>query len=71
MAGKLFRIGHLGDLNELMLLGGIAGAEMAMLDVGVKIEPGSGVAAAQKFWRNNAASALATGTRTNKASIAA
>ena len=25
MAGKLFRIGHLGDLNELMLLGAIAG----------------------------------------------
>ena len=49
VAGKLFRIGHLGDLNELMLMGAIAGAEMAMLDVGVKIEPGSGVAAAQKL----------------------
>jgi alanine-glyoxylate transaminase / serine-glyoxylate transaminase / serine-pyruvate transaminase len=24
MAGKLFRIGHLGDLNELMLLGAIS-----------------------------------------------
>ncbi len=54
VAGKLFRIGHLGDLNELMVLGALAGAEMAMLDVGLKIEPGSGVAAAQKFWRNNA-----------------
>jgi alanine-glyoxylate transaminase/serine-glyoxylate transaminase/serine-pyruvate transaminase len=53
VAGKLFRIGHLGDLNELMLLGAIAGAEMAMLDVGVKIEPGSGVAAAQTYWRNH------------------
>src|ERR1700687_1910153 len=53
VAGKLFRIGHLGDLNELMLLGAIAGAEMAMLDVGVRIEPGSGVAAAQKYWRSN------------------
>src|SRR6202789_2004674 len=53
VAGKLFRIGHLGDLNELMLLGGIAGAEMAMLDVGVNIEPGSGVAAAQDYWRRN------------------
>src|SRR5260370_251029 len=51
VAGKLFRIGHLGDLNELMLLGGIAGAEMAMLDAGVKLEPGSGVAAAQSYWR--------------------
>jgi alanine-glyoxylate transaminase/serine-glyoxylate transaminase/serine-pyruvate transaminase len=53
VAGKLFRIGHLGDLNELMLLGAIAGAEMAMLDVGVKIEPGSGVAAAQTYWREH------------------
>jgi alanine-glyoxylate transaminase/serine-glyoxylate transaminase/serine-pyruvate transaminase len=53
VAGKLFRIGHLGDLNELMLLGGIAGAEMAMLDAGAKLEPGSGVAAAQKYWRNH------------------
>jgi alanine-glyoxylate transaminase/serine-glyoxylate transaminase/serine-pyruvate transaminase len=51
VAGKLFRIGHLGDLNELMLLGALAGAEMAMLDVGIKIEPGSGVGAAQSYWR--------------------
>ena len=55
VAGKLFRIGHLGDLNELMLLGAIAGAELAMLDVGVKIEAGSGVAAAQNYWRKHAA----------------
>ena len=61
VAGKLFRIGHLGDLNELMLLGAIAGAEMAMLDVGVKIEPGSGVAAAQNYWRSNSAAAVAAG----------
>ena len=51
MAGKLFRIGHLGDLNELMLLGGIAGAEMAMRDVGIEVVPGSGVAAAQEQFR--------------------
>jgi alanine-glyoxylate transaminase/serine-glyoxylate transaminase/serine-pyruvate transaminase len=54
MAGKLFRIGHLGDLNELMLLGGIAGAEMAMRDVGIKLTPGSGVAAAEEYWRSTA-----------------
>jgi len=53
VAGKLFRIGHLGDLNELMLLGAIAGSEMAMLDIGMNIEPGSGVAAAQSYWRNS------------------
>jgi alanine-glyoxylate transaminase/serine-glyoxylate transaminase/serine-pyruvate transaminase len=53
VAGKLFRIGHVGDLNELMLLGAIAGSEMAMLDIGMNIEPGSGVAAAQSYWRKN------------------
>jgi alanine-glyoxylate transaminase/serine-glyoxylate transaminase/serine-pyruvate transaminase len=66
----LFRIGHLGDLNELMLVGAIAGAEMAMLDVGVKIEPGSGVAAAQNFWRGHlpvAGTAKAPGARAGMA----
>src|SRR5438034_9819157 len=55
VAGKLFRIGHLGDLNELMLLGAIAGAEMAMRDVGIKVEPGAGVAAAAEHYRSTAA----------------
>jgi len=53
VAGKVFRIGHLGDLNELMLMGAIAGAEMAMLDVGVDVRPGSGVAAASNYWRSH------------------
>jgi alanine-glyoxylate transaminase/serine-glyoxylate transaminase/serine-pyruvate transaminase len=55
MAGKLFRIGHLGDLNELMLLGALAGAEMAMRDVGIKVTAGSGVAAAAEYYRSTAA----------------
>jgi alanine-glyoxylate transaminase/serine-glyoxylate transaminase/serine-pyruvate transaminase len=54
MAGKLFRIGHLGDLNELMLLGALSGAEMAMRDVGIEVELGSGVAAAQAEFRGSA-----------------
>jgi alanine-glyoxylate transaminase / serine-glyoxylate transaminase / serine-pyruvate transaminase len=53
VAGRVFRIGHLGDLNELMLMGALAGAEMAMLDVGVKVTPGSGVAAASNYWRSH------------------
>jgi alanine-glyoxylate transaminase/serine-glyoxylate transaminase/serine-pyruvate transaminase len=51
VAGKVFRIGHIGDLNELMLLGCLGGAEMAMADAGIAVEPGSGVAAAQRYWR--------------------
>ncbi|MEC9206229.1 MAG: aminotransferase class V-fold PLP-dependent enzyme [Pseudomonadota bacterium] len=53
VAGKVFRIGHLGDLNELMLCGAISGAEMAMIDNGIKVEPGSGVGAASKYWLEN------------------
>ena len=48
VAGRVFRIGHLGDLNEIMVLQALAGAEMAMRDCGVDIELGSGVAAAQR-----------------------
>ena len=51
VAGKVFRIGHVGDLNELSLLGAIAGAEMSMLDNGMKVTPGSGVAAASSYLR--------------------
>jgi alanine-glyoxylate transaminase / serine-glyoxylate transaminase / serine-pyruvate transaminase len=52
VAGKLFRIGHLGDLNELMCLGAITGAEMAMRDAGIRVEPGSGAAAAEECYRS-------------------
>lgn len=38
---------HLGDLNELMLLGALAGAEMAVVDEGIAIEPGSAGCLAQ------------------------
>ena len=55
MAGKLFRIGHLGDLNELMLLGAIGGAEMAMRDVGIDVTLGAGVGAAAEHYRSTAA----------------
>ena len=51
VAGKLFRIGHLGDLNELMCLGAITGSEMAMRDIGIDVKPGSGAAAAQEYYR--------------------
>ena len=55
VAGKVFRIGHLGDLNELMCLTAIAGSEMAMRDLGMPIAAGSGVAAAQEYYRAAAA----------------
>ncbi len=59
LSGRVFRIGHLGDLNELMCLGALAGAEMAMRDAGIALEPGSGVAAAQAVYRDTASLASA------------
>ena len=37
MAGKVFRIGHLGDMNEPTILGALAGIEAAMISMGVPI----------------------------------
>jgi alanine-glyoxylate transaminase/serine-glyoxylate transaminase/serine-pyruvate transaminase len=47
--GKLFRIGHLGSLNELELLGVLAGVEMALKSFGVKLPLGAGLAAAETY----------------------
>ena len=47
LMGKVFRIGHLGDLNEPMLLGCLATTELAMKTVGIPFAPG-GVDAAIK-----------------------
>ena len=47
--GKLFRIGHLGSLNELEILGVLAGIEMALKSFGVKISLGAGLAAAETY----------------------
>ena len=44
-AGKMFRIGHLGDTNELMLLGALAGTEMALSLCGVPHKKGGTQAA--------------------------
>ncbi len=52
VAGRVFRIGHLGAMNELMALTALAGAEMALRDAGVAVEPGSGVGAAQEHYRS-------------------
>jgi alanine-glyoxylate transaminase / serine-glyoxylate transaminase / serine-pyruvate transaminase len=54
VAGKVFRIGHLGDLNDLMCLTVLAGCEMAMRDMGIAVEAGSGVAVASEYYRTTA-----------------
>ena len=45
LAGKVFRIGHLGHFNDLMLAGTLAGVQMGLVRAGVKIDP-NGIQAA-------------------------
>jgi alanine-glyoxylate transaminase / serine-glyoxylate transaminase / serine-pyruvate transaminase len=47
-AGKMFRIGHLGDTNDLTILGALAGTEMALALSGIPHRKG-GVQAAMDY----------------------
>jgi alanine-glyoxylate transaminase/serine-glyoxylate transaminase/serine-pyruvate transaminase len=58
VAGKVFRIGHLGSLTDVMALSGLACAEMVMADLGMPVKLGSGVAAAADYYRNTESAAL-------------
>jgi alanine-glyoxylate transaminase/serine-glyoxylate transaminase/serine-pyruvate transaminase len=48
LGGKLFRIGHLGDFNDLMLMGTLAGVEMGLVLAGVPVKK-EGVQAAMAY----------------------
>ena len=47
VAGRVFRIGHLGDLNDLMLCGALCGIEMGLARCGIPHHPG-GITAAME-----------------------
>src|SRR5260221_915347 len=55
LAGKVFRIGHLGECNELTLLGALTGVEMGLSLAGVPHRAG-GVAAAMTLLEQRTAS---------------
>jgi alanine-glyoxylate transaminase / serine-glyoxylate transaminase / serine-pyruvate transaminase len=58
LAGKAFRIGHLGDTNDLTLVGALAGVEMSLGLAGVDCEA-SGVLAAMTYLRETSSSETA------------
>ena len=55
IAGKVFRIGHLGDTNELTVMGALTGVEMGFEIAGVPHKKG-GVAAAMSYLAETAKS---------------
>jgi alanine-glyoxylate transaminase / serine-glyoxylate transaminase / serine-pyruvate transaminase len=55
--GRMFRIGHLGDCNDLTLMAALSGCEMGLKLAGVKLS-GSGVAAAMDFFAGHPSPAV-------------
>lgn len=54
LAGKAFRIGHLGDLNEGMCLTALGIAELSLKAAGARVDLGAGLAAAQNVFAAHA-----------------
>lgn len=57
LRGRVFRIGHLGWLNELEVLATVAGVELAMHVAGVPFPLGEGIAACQRYFAEQLAPA--------------
>ncbi len=49
----MFRIGHLGNINELEVLATLSGIELTLRRMGVELALGSGVTAAQEYFLSN------------------
>jgi alanine-glyoxylate transaminase/serine-glyoxylate transaminase/serine-pyruvate transaminase len=69
LQNRVFRVGHLGSLNELEVLGTLAGIELTFADLGMTVVPGSGVAACERSFLE-AGSVPARGTRLREVAAA-
>jgi aspartate aminotransferase-like enzyme len=50
LKGKIIRLAHMGYIDQFDVLGALAAIELALREMGHRMEPGRGVAAAQKVW---------------------
>jgi aspartate aminotransferase-like enzyme len=48
LKGKIIRMAHMGYIDQFDVLAGLAGVELCLLEMGYRLEPGRGVAAAQQ-----------------------
>jgi Serine-pyruvate aminotransferase/archaeal aspartate aminotransferase len=49
LKGKIIRLAHMGYIDQFDVLTALAGVELVLLEMGYKVEPGKGVAAAQRM----------------------
>jgi serine---pyruvate transaminase len=50
LKGKIIRLAHMGYIDQFDVLAGLAGVELVLLEMGHKLEPGCGLAAAQRVF---------------------
>src|SRR3954447_18202120 len=50
LKGKIIRVGHMGYMDEIDVIGGLAALEMVLSDLGLEVEPGCAVTAAQQVF---------------------
>jgi aspartate aminotransferase-like enzyme len=50
LKGKIIRLGHMGYIDQFDVLAALAGVELVLNEMGFPVEPGRGIAAAQKVW---------------------
>jgi aspartate aminotransferase-like enzyme len=48
LKGKIFRIAHMGYIDQFDVLAALSALEMVLLEMGYSLEPGASVAAAQQ-----------------------
>ncbi len=50
LKGKVIRLAHMGYIDQFDILAGIAGVELVLMEMGHPVEPGKGLAAAQRVF---------------------
>ncbi|HMC66241.1 MAG TPA: alanine--glyoxylate aminotransferase family protein, partial [Gemmataceae bacterium] len=48
LKGKIIRLAHMGYIDQFDVLAALSGVELVLREMGFDVEPGSGVAAAQR-----------------------
>jgi serine---pyruvate transaminase len=56
LKGQIVRVGHMGYMDELDVISGLAALEMVLSDLGMDVEPGCAVTAAQQVFLEKVAS---------------
>ena len=50
LKGKIIRLAHMGHIDQFDILAALSALELVLKEMGLPIEPGKGVAAAQRVW---------------------